>query len=92
MAQVAPTGFTAVIDHQGKVLERSSISEREVVQREVRLREGLTLCTRLGNGPAPVSAVLVVAAGWALQLTGRGTGGWQHRRSGPQPPASEGPR
>jgi len=34
------------------VLERSSIREREVVQREVRLREGLTLYTRWGNGPA----------------------------------------
>ena len=56
--QVAPTGFTAVVDDHGRVLDRTSVSERRVIQQEVRLREGLTPYTRLGNGPA-----LALAAG-----------------------------
>ena len=49
--QVAPTGFTAVVDHRGRVLDRSAISERRVLQGDVELREGVTLYTRWGNVP-----------------------------------------
>ena len=70
--QVAPTGFTAVVDDDGDVLERSSVSEVRVIQREVRLRTGLTWFTRVGNGPAVALALARVAAGW-----------WWHRRSAP---------
>lgn len=67
VAQVAPTGFTAVVDDEGTVLERSAVSERRVIQREVRLREGLTIYTRLGNLPALLAAALLIAAGWAIE-------------------------
>ena len=67
VAQVAPTGFTAVIDEQGHVLERTAISEQRVLQREVTLREGLTIYTRLGNGPGLALAALCIAGGWAVQ-------------------------
>ncbi len=70
VAQIAPTGFTAVVDDHGRVLERSSISERRVIQRDVTLRQGLTIYTRLGNLPALLLAVLLIAAGW-----------WQQRRT-----------
>jgi apolipoprotein N-acyltransferase len=70
VAQVAPTGFTAVIDDEGNVLERTSVSERAVIQRAVELREGLTLYTRWGNGPALVLAALLIAAGWTMQQRG----------------------
>lgn len=66
VAQVAPTGFTAVIDDDGTVLERSAISERRIVQREVRIREGLTIYTRWGNTVGLALATLLIAAGWAL--------------------------
>lgn len=65
--QVAPTGFSAFVDDQGRVLERSAISEQRVLQREVELREGLTIYTRLGNGPGFVLAVVCIAAGWATE-------------------------
>ena len=62
--QVAPTGFSAVIDDSGEVRARSAISEVRVLQREVQLREGLTWYTRVGNGPALGLSVALVAAGW----------------------------
>ncbi|MGV3760710.1 MAG: apolipoprotein N-acyltransferase, partial [Actinomycetota bacterium] len=65
--QVAPTGFSAVVDDRGRVVERSAISERRVLQREVVLREGLTLYTRWGNVPGLVVSVLCVAGGWAIE-------------------------
>jgi apolipoprotein N-acyltransferase len=71
VAQVAPTGFTAVIDDHGEVLERTAVSEARVVQREVELREGLTIYTRWGNAPAIGLAVALIVAGWVIQLRGR---------------------
>jgi apolipoprotein N-acyltransferase len=65
--QVAPTGFTAIVDDHGRVLERSAVSERRVLQREVTLREGLTLYTRLGNGPGLLLAALCIAGGWVVE-------------------------
>lgn len=69
--QVAPTGFSAVIDADGRVLERSAISEQRVIQRTVELREGLTLYTRWGNAPGLVVAGAAIAAGWAIELAPR---------------------
>lgn len=65
--QTAPTGFTAVIDEDGDVLVRTAISERRVLQREVTLREGLTIYTRLGNLPGLAAATLLIAAGWLVE-------------------------
>ena len=67
VGQVAPTGFSAIIDDEGHVLERSAVSERTVIQRDVELREGLTVYTRWGNGPALVLAAGLIIAGWLLQ-------------------------
>ena len=67
VGQVAPTGFTALIDDEGNVVERSAISEQAVIQGEVRLREGLTIYTRLGNLPGLALATALIAAGWAIQ-------------------------
>jgi apolipoprotein N-acyltransferase len=71
VGQVAPTGFTAWIDDDGDVLERTAVSEQAVLQREVELREGLTIYTRWGNTFALVLAFALIAAGWAYQLRGR---------------------
>jgi apolipoprotein N-acyltransferase len=67
VAQVAPTGFTAVIDEKGHVLERSAVSERRVIQRTVELRQGLTIYTHLGNLPGVLAAIALIAAGWAVE-------------------------
>jgi apolipoprotein N-acyltransferase len=68
VAQVAPTGFTAVIDEHGNVLDRSSIGEQVVIQRPLELREGLTIYTRLGNLVAVALALVLIAGGWAIEL------------------------
>jgi apolipoprotein N-acyltransferase len=71
VVQVAPTGFSAVIDADGDVLQRSRISERVVLQATVGQRSGTTLYTRLGLLPAWIVAAASLAAGWA----------WSRRRA-----------
>jgi len=73
VVQVAPTGFTAIIDADGNVVERSAISEARVLQRDVELREGLTIYTRWGNLLGFVFALAGIAAGWAWQRRGTPT-------------------
>ena len=51
VVQAAPTGFTAVIDAGGDVLERTSISERRVVYTDIELRSGLTWYTEPRRRP-----------------------------------------
>ena len=72
--QVAPTGFSAIVDDRGRVLERTGVSERRVLQGEVHLREGLTPYTRLGNAPALglAAACLLAARWWTRSLRKRG--------------------
>jgi apolipoprotein N-acyltransferase len=65
LLQVAPTGYSAVIDNHGRVLEQSPLSVSAVLFATVPLRDGSTLYTRLGDTPALVLAAAAVAAGWA---------------------------
>ena len=63
--QAAPTGFSAIVNPSGDVLERTSISEQEVLQQEVMLRSGDTIATVIG--PMPViwfSAILLALSWW----------------------------
>ena len=63
MAQVAPTGFTAFIDDTGHLKARTSISERKVLQMDVRKRAGDTIYVRWGDRPIVLVALLLVAIG-----------------------------
>ncbi len=49
--QAAPTGFSAIIDPNGDVVERSSISETRVLHATVDRRSGNTLATKAGPLP-----------------------------------------
>lgn len=66
--QVAPTGFSAIIDDAGVVHERSRISDPAVLEGTVETRSGQTIYTRLGLLPGWVVAVASLASGWALVL------------------------
>jgi apolipoprotein N-acyltransferase len=68
--QVAPTGFSAVVDDHGRVQARTAVSERRVLQQRVRLREGLTWFATLGLSPAlGLSALcLLWARLWSRRL------------------------
>ncbi len=64
--QVSPTGFTAVVDEHGRVLERTSVSEQRIIQGPVELHEGDTIYTRHGNLVGLLAATALITAGWAI--------------------------
>jgi apolipoprotein N-acyltransferase len=66
VAQAAPTGFSAVIDNDGNVLQRTSVSEQRVLYADVELRTGNTWYTQLGDGPLIWLLVVVLTASIAL--------------------------
>jgi apolipoprotein N-acyltransferase len=66
MAQVAPTGFTAVIDPDGTVLQRTAVSDQAVLHATLGRREGTTPYTRLGLAPALTVAVASLTLGWLV--------------------------
>jgi apolipoprotein N-acyltransferase len=63
VAQVAPTGFSAFIDDEGNLLQRSGISERRVLQSTMTTRSGETLYVKWGDRPVVGLALLLVAVG-----------------------------
>jgi len=52
VVQAAPTGYSAVVDHHGRVLARSGLGSASVLRHDVQLRAGSTVFVALG--PAPV--------------------------------------
>jgi len=60
--QAAPTGFTAIIDADGDVRQRSSVSEQRVLFDTIELRDGRTWYTNLGDGPFIVALILLLGA------------------------------
>jgi apolipoprotein N-acyltransferase len=71
VVQAAPTGFTAVVDADGRVLERTGVSERRVVVGDVELRDGRTWYVQLGDAPVIAAVVGLFVGSW-----------WLDRRSG----------
>jgi apolipoprotein N-acyltransferase len=71
VAQVAPTGFSAIIEPDGTVDQRTSVSEQAVLQGTVGLRTGETLYTRLGLLPACIVALASLALGWGAAWRAR---------------------
>ncbi len=67
--QAAPTGFTAVINPDGDVLQRTAVSEQAVLHATVERRSGLTLATRVGVWPATLLAALTLGWAWRERLT-----------------------
>ena len=72
--QAAPTGFTAIIDADGTVEQRTGISERRVLEGTVERRGGLTVATKVGDWPALILAFGLVGLGWLVERRGRRTG------------------
>jgi len=63
--QAAPTGFSAIVDPDGKVIDRTGISEQKVLYSNIERRHGLTLATRWGSQPMLVLAAIVLVLGLA---------------------------
>ncbi|MFP4512423.1 MAG: apolipoprotein N-acyltransferase [Acidimicrobiales bacterium] len=68
--QAAPTGFSAVIEPDGTIIERSGVGEQRVIEATVERRTGSTLAVRLGDRPPIAAAGMIVLAAWLL-ATGR---------------------
>lgn len=66
LVQAAPTGFSAIIDNQGAVLQRSVLGRRQALLATVGLRTGRTVYSRIGDPPLLGLAALTLAAGWTL--------------------------
>lgn len=59
--QAAPTGFSAIIEPDGTVIDRSGVSESKVIQGTVELRDGRTWATVVGPWPMVIAALVAVA-------------------------------
>lgn len=64
VVQSAPTGFSAFIDPDGNVHQRTGVSERKVIHAEIELRTGQTLATRAGPWPMIALALAALLAAW----------------------------
>lgn len=69
--QAAPTGYSVAISPDGRVLQRSAISEQRVLQGVAQRRSGQTWAVRFGDWPALAVSALAVAAGWSFTLLAR---------------------
>jgi apolipoprotein N-acyltransferase len=79
LVQVSPTGFSAFVTDRGEVLDRTGVSEQQVISRVVPLHEGSTWYLSLGGLPFVVLMVSTAALAW-----------WRGRERRPAvtPPAS----
>jgi apolipoprotein N-acyltransferase len=68
--QAAPTGFSAFVEPDGDVVQRTRIGERAVLQGTVERRAGQTIYTRVGRTPMIVLAALLVLAGIVARRRG----------------------
>ena len=63
LLQAAPTGFSAIIDSDGRLVDRTGVGEQAVRQATVGLREGRTWATTVGWWPMLAAAIALLA--WA---------------------------
>ena len=62
--QAAPTGFSAAIDPDGRLIERTAVSETAVIQQTVELRSGSTIATKVGQWPMLILALAGLGGAW----------------------------
>lgn len=60
VVQAAPTGYSAVIDHRGRVVEQGGLGNAEVLTAGVDLRTGHTLFVTLGPAPWVLAAIALL--------------------------------
>lgn len=64
LAQAAPTGYGALVDHHGNVEARTVLGRREVLRGVLHERTGRTPYTRTGDWPLVLLAAAALAAAW----------------------------
>jgi apolipoprotein N-acyltransferase len=68
--QAAPTGYSAVIDERGRVLQRSVLGRAQLLTARARLRDGATPYVRAGDAPVVVIALAMVVLPWVRRMRG----------------------
>jgi apolipoprotein N-acyltransferase len=71
LVQVTPTGYTAVINPDGRVIKQSGLDEQALVYATVPLRTGKTVYVRFGDTPVVALSLVGVSAAWLLALAPR---------------------
>jgi apolipoprotein N-acyltransferase len=67
--QAAPTGFSSIVDNEGRVWQRSALGAQQVLVASLSLRDGATVYERIGDLPVLVLAAICLLLGWLLDLT-----------------------
>ncbi len=84
VVQVAPTGYSALIDRNGAVRQLTELGPAGVLVGQVVLSDERTWYVRLGDAPVLMVLALVLAAAWLPRHSSwRGRSAWRHSsRSG----------
>lgn len=71
LVQASPTGFSAFVDPDGGVHQRTDVSEQRVITRSFEMLDSTTPAQALGSVPALLLAALAIAfAQWRLRPSG----------------------
>jgi apolipoprotein N-acyltransferase len=65
LVQVTPTGYSGIVTPEGRVVERSVLGRRSVIQGTADLETGRTLYVALGDTPVAIIALVMLLAGWS---------------------------
>jgi apolipoprotein N-acyltransferase len=63
--QAGPTGYSAVITHDGRVRQRSILGRRQVLHDRISLRRGRTVYGILGDLPLLLASLALVLTAWS---------------------------
>ena len=75
VVQVSPTGFSAFVDPEGHVDQRTGVSEQKVISSHVAIRSGKTIYVALGDKPW----VVLIALAFLLAILNRSKSRWRSR-------------
>ncbi|HXW32543.1 MAG TPA: apolipoprotein N-acyltransferase [Acidimicrobiales bacterium] len=64
LVQAAPTGFSDLVDNQGRVLARSGLGHRALLVGRLSMRDGRTVYERFGDLPVLAGALAGIVGGW----------------------------
>ncbi|HEX2064848.1 MAG TPA: apolipoprotein N-acyltransferase, partial [Acidimicrobiales bacterium] len=80
LVQASPTGYSAYVDHRGRIRVRTALGRRAVVQRTVTLRTDPTVYVALGDWPLVTASVLALGGAWWLAGVPVSRRAWRARR------------
>ncbi|MDQ6909435.1 MAG: apolipoprotein N-acyltransferase [Actinomycetota bacterium] len=67
VVQSAPTGYSALVNADGRVMARSGLGRSAVIEGTVRLRTGTTAATTFGDGAMTFVTLMGLVAAWTFR-------------------------